>query len=148
MSWLDDAIADLKRDEGLQLEAYQDNGGVWTIGYGHTGAEVTPGLKCSIGMATLWLQQDWMNAKQDLEVNCPWFESAPDSVKRGLLNMSFNLGWPRLAEFKLMLHALANGRYGDAVAEALKSKWAYQVGTRAVRIAELFESAAQLELSV
>jgi len=26
----------IKRWEGLSLEAYQDGGGVWTIGYGHT----------------------------------------------------------------------------------------------------------------
>lgn len=30
--------------EGLRLKAYQDSGGVWTIGIGHTGKDVTPGL--------------------------------------------------------------------------------------------------------
>lgn len=30
-----------KRYEGLRLKAYQDSGGVWTVGYGHTGADVT-----------------------------------------------------------------------------------------------------------
>lgn len=30
-------IALIKRFEGLELEAYQDIAGVWTIGYGHTG---------------------------------------------------------------------------------------------------------------
>lgn len=29
--------------EGLRLEAYQDSGGIWTIGYGHTGPEVRSG---------------------------------------------------------------------------------------------------------
>lgn len=29
-----------KRYEGLRLRAYQDSGGVWTIGYGHTGKDV------------------------------------------------------------------------------------------------------------
>jgi lysozyme len=28
--------------EGLRLTAYQDSGGVWTIGFGHTGPDVTP----------------------------------------------------------------------------------------------------------
>ena len=33
-----------KRFEGLRREAYRDAGGVWTIGYGHTGVEVHEGL--------------------------------------------------------------------------------------------------------
>jgi lysozyme len=40
----DDALAMTERDEGLRLTAYQDSGGVWTIGWGHTGPEVHKGL--------------------------------------------------------------------------------------------------------
>jgi lysozyme len=38
------ALAMLAVLEGCRLEAYQDSGGVWTIGYGHTGPEVVEGL--------------------------------------------------------------------------------------------------------
>ncbi len=31
-----------KRFEGLRLSAYQDSGGIWTVGYGHTGSDVQP----------------------------------------------------------------------------------------------------------
>ena len=34
----------IKRNEGCRLTAYQDVVGVWTIGYGHTGPDVRPGL--------------------------------------------------------------------------------------------------------
>ena len=34
--------ADLQRDEGYRLSAYQDTGGVWTIGVGHTPAHQEP----------------------------------------------------------------------------------------------------------
>ncbi len=34
----------VKRFEGLRLTAYQDSVGVWTIGYGHTGPDVHPGM--------------------------------------------------------------------------------------------------------
>ena len=37
----------IKRFEGCRLKAYPDpgsRGAPWTIGYGHTGAEVVPGL--------------------------------------------------------------------------------------------------------
>ena len=38
-------IALLKEFEGCKLDAYRDIAGVWTIGYGHTGPNVTQGLK-------------------------------------------------------------------------------------------------------
>ena len=44
--------------EGLRLEAYQDCAGVWTIGYGHTGADVTPGKTISEIEAEALLRAD------------------------------------------------------------------------------------------
>ena len=37
----------IKSYEGLRLKAYQDSGGIWTTGYGHTGADVHPGMVIS-----------------------------------------------------------------------------------------------------
>lgn len=34
----------IETKEGLRLEAYQDIVGIWTIGYGHTGPDVHPGM--------------------------------------------------------------------------------------------------------
>jgi lysozyme len=48
----------LKRFEGLELEAYQDIAGVWTIGYGHTGPDVQPGMKISERDAEELLRRD------------------------------------------------------------------------------------------
>ena len=48
----------LKRFEGLELEAYQDIAGIWTIGYGHTGADVQPGMKISERDAEELLRRD------------------------------------------------------------------------------------------
>ncbi len=44
--------------EGLKLEAYQDSGGVWTIGYGHTGPEVVKGLTITAEQAEVLLRAD------------------------------------------------------------------------------------------
>ena len=41
----------IKRNEGLRLAAYQDVGGVWTIGYGDTGPDVVPGLSITLAEA-------------------------------------------------------------------------------------------------
>jgi GH24 family phage-related lysozyme (muramidase) len=51
----------LKTWEGCRLSAYPDpasGGAPWTIGYGHTGAEVIPGLTITQEQAEAWLKQD------------------------------------------------------------------------------------------
>lgn len=49
--------------EGCRLKAYQDAGGVWTIGYGHT-AGVKPGQTISMQQALLYLAQDVANKEK------------------------------------------------------------------------------------
>jgi lysozyme len=49
------AIDLVKRFEGLRLEAYQDQRGIWTIGYGYTGPEVRQGLVWTETQANLAL---------------------------------------------------------------------------------------------
>lgn len=48
----------IKQFEGLELEAYQDIAGVWTIGYGHTGSDVQPGMRISERDAEELLKRD------------------------------------------------------------------------------------------
>lgn len=147
MTWYDDAIADIRLDEACKLFAYQDGLGVWTIGYGHTRG-VKPGDTCTVSQAKAWLYEDIITAEQDLNTGATWWINSPAQIKRGLLNMSFNLGWPRLSGFKRMLTAGAEGNYELMAYEAETSKWAAQVGARADRIVGLFRSAAQMELAV
>lgn len=48
----------IKQFEGRELEAYQDIAGVWTIGYGHTGPDVKPGMRISESEAEALLKKD------------------------------------------------------------------------------------------
>ena len=60
----------LKRFEGCRLEAYPDpgsGGAPWTIGYGHTGAEVVPGLVITQAQAEAWLRADLAQSQRALE---------------------------------------------------------------------------------
>jgi lysozyme len=50
--------------------------------------------------------------------------------------MSFNLGQTRLAGFQRLREAVKEQDWEQAAAELLDSKWATQVGQRAVRLAE------------
>ena len=54
-----------KRYEGLRLKAYQDSGGIWTVGYGHTGSDVVQGRCVSELEAEALLRADLRNA-----INC------------------------------------------------------------------------------
>ncbi len=47
----------IRHFEGCKLMAYQDTGGVWTIGVGHT-KDVTPGQVCTQEQADAWLLED------------------------------------------------------------------------------------------
>jgi lysozyme len=51
-------IAAIRAFEGCVLKAYQDTGGVWTIGVGHTGPEVVKGLVWTAAQAEAALAKD------------------------------------------------------------------------------------------
>ena len=56
----------IRQLEGCRLAAYPDpgsGGDPWTVGYGHTGAEVTPGLVISQEQADAWLRADVAEAE-------------------------------------------------------------------------------------
>lgn len=65
--------------EGLRLTAYQDSGGVWTIGYGHT-ATARKGMKITKEQALLLLDKDIRRFEECVE----------DSVSVNLTQAQFN----------------------------------------------------------
>lgn len=56
----------LKQWEGLRLEAYQDGGGVWTIGYGHT-RTAQPGMKITTAKAKTLFNADIAPCEEAVE---------------------------------------------------------------------------------
>ena len=131
---IEDLLADLKRDEGFRSKPYLDTVGKVTIGYGRNLDDV--GISEREGR--FLLGNDLDVALGELDRNVPWWRAMPDPAQRGLANMCFNLGFPRLNGFRNMLAALEDGRYQDAAVAALDSRWARQEGDRAKRIASLY----------
>jgi len=76
--------------EGLELTAYQDQVGVWTIGYGHTGPDVTPGLTITQAQAQALLAQDVGGAV--VCVNDAVTVSLTQNQFDALVDFVFNLG--------------------------------------------------------
>lgn len=104
------AINLVKASEGLRLEAYQDAGGVWTIGYGHT-RDVQPGMVITEHQADVMLLSDLDDAARDVEsmVTVPLTQGQFDA----LCDFVFNLG-ERDLERSTLLRLLNAGNYQAA----------------------------------
>lgn len=131
----DRIAADLKQDEGWRSFAYQDTEGYWTIGYGFlVDQRKGGGLPREIG--DIWLNFLLDRLHASLRAAFPRWDQYPDGVQRALANMSYQLGTVGLLGFRKTLGLIDEGRYSEAAAEALNSRWAQQTPNRARRVAE------------
>lgn len=133
-------LQSVKEHEGFRTEAYQDTEGVWTVGYGHNlesndvPRKYCPFIYVSRSEGDKLLREDLAAARDDAE-RFPEFRMIPTIARRNVfIEMVFNLGASRLKGFKKMLRALHAGDYGKAADEMLDSKWATQVGRRALTL--------------
>lgn len=87
-------IALIKEFEGLSLSAYPDpatGGEPWTIGYGHTGPEVRPGMKISIAKAVEYLEDDLRSHARNVNRLCKG-SNTPQAAFDALVSFDFNTG--------------------------------------------------------
>lgn len=127
---------ELHRDEALVKHAYKDSEGYLTIGIGRL-IDKRLGGGITEEEAYYLLENDITSKEAELVNRFPAYKELDSVRQRAVLNMAFNLGIPRLMKFKKMLGHLQQGNYHRAAEEALDSKWATQVGDRALRIAKL-----------
>lgn len=90
----------VKSFEGLKLEAYRCPAGVWTIGYGHTGADVKPGLKIAEQDAEQLLQNDLNQCGIAVEKLVK--VALTDNQFAALVSFAFNAGAGNLASSTLL----------------------------------------------
>ena len=123
----------LRHDEGVVPHAYQDSEGYWTIGVGRLIDERKGGLLSPKEIEYL-LDNDIERVSIGLQKEWTWFNDLNDVRQEVLANMRFNLGLANLRKFKRMISALERRDWVDASREMLDSKWATQVGNRAIRL--------------
>jgi lysozyme len=82
-------LALLREFEGCRLEAYQDQGGIWTIGYGHTGPEVCEGLIWTQDQADAQLAADASLRATAVARMVPLL---PDNQFAALVCLAYNIG--------------------------------------------------------
>ncbi|WP_019099941.1 lysozyme [Chromobacterium haemolyticum] len=114
MKTSDAGIALVKSFEGLKLIAYKCPAGVWTIGYGHTGPDVTPGQVITQAQADALLARDLERFEAGVArlVKVPMTQNQFDA----LVCFSYNLGLGAL-QGSTLLRLLNAGDYAGAAAQ-------------------------------
>ena len=126
-------ISDIKREESCRLLAYQDTLGVWTIGWGHTGPAIGPGLVWGQEMADQTLDADIDHVCSQLDTALPWWRSLDDIRANVMVKMAYQLGIGGLLAFRQMLAHVRAEEWDLAKAAGLDSEWAKQTPDRAKR---------------
>jgi len=127
-------IEQIKIDEGFRGKPYLDTVGKTTIGYGRN-LDDNPLTEVE---AEFLLSNDLKKVSQECCL-LPYFSELSTTRRAVILNMVYNLGMTRFKKFKKMNKALSEKNYLLASIEMLDSKWAKQVGDRAIRLAELIK---------
>lgn len=118
------------------LRPYKDSVGKLTIGVGRNLDDV--GISRSEALTLL--ENDIARACKDLDTNLPWWRQLSDTRQQVLADMCFNLGIRRLQGFRKALEAMRAGAWYEAADQMLDSTWASQVGSRAIRLADMMRS--------
>lgn len=137
MILMNEGFKQLTKDfEGRRLKPYKCTAGKLTIGYGRNLTD------CGISEeeAELMFENDFHKAYNDcykLFDDETFFGQLTENVRYVLTDMVFNMGVGKVQTFKKFLSALKKGLYEDAAKEMLNSKWATQVGYRAVKLSKI-----------
>jgi GH24 family phage-related lysozyme (muramidase) len=125
----EDGLLIIKSFEGLELVAYQDSVGVWTIGYGHTSMagppEVYPGLVITEAEADRILRQDLDYFEQGVEAALTVATNSDQFS--AMVSFAFNVGLTAFRDSTL-LRKHNSGDFAGAADEFLR--WVYAGGER------------------
>lgn len=132
----------LKVDEGVVYEVYADHLGLHTFGVGHLIVEGDEEWGAEFG-TPVSEERVWECFEKDLDTSISechvlygedTFEGFPEEVQQVVVNMMFNMGRPRLSQFKKFNAALEAGDWATAAVEGRDSRWHKQVTNRAERL--------------
>ena len=136
----------LKIDEGVKYEVYDDHLGYKTFGIGHLVKTTDEEYGWPVGTP---VSEKRVNSVFDKDVETYIDESKkvfgnledmPQEAQQVLVNMCFNMGAPRLSQFKKFIKAIHDEDWKTASVEMLDSRWSNQVGDRANRLSDRIKS--------
>ena len=133
----------LKIDEGVKYEIYKDHLGYPTFGIGHLITEDDPehgepdGTEISEDRVNEVFESDVATFVSEAKILFPDLDELPDVAQQVIVNMAFNMGRPRLSKFKNFIAGVNDRDWVRAAEEMMDSRWATQVGDRAIRLRNL-----------
>lgn len=123
----------LVQDEGLRFKPYKDTVGKITIGVGRNLTD--KGL--SLAEIEYLLDNDITDCKKELDKALPWWRKLSEARQAVFISMVFNMGLYGWLGFHTTLALIEAGDYTGAAEHMLQSKWADQVGDRAIRLSRM-----------
>jgi len=129
----------LRKHEGVETHAYKCTANKTTIGVGRN-IDPSGGIGLSTDEINYLLANDVKRVNDELVTAFNWYKTLGNARKDAVMDMCFNMGLPRLKKFKKALAAMAKGDYVRAAAEFLDSRWAEQVGQRAITVTDIIRS--------
>ena len=139
---LDQLRMELEYDEGCKYEVYLDHLDLPTFGIGHLVTIDDPEYDQPVGTAVSEervqevFEKDVQVTIDECKILYENWDDFPEEVQLICANMMFNMGRPRLSQFKMMKAALDAGDWSEAALQMADSKWYNQVPNRAGRLCE------------
>ena len=146
----DELVKMIAIHEGIVLNVYQDHLGIDTVGIGRNLQDrgITDGELSFINKtmdevyenglteeeAYYLCMNDIAIVEKELLANKPVVNQLNAVRQMVLIDMAFNMGVPRLMAFKNMWLAIEKVNYQLANEEMIDSRWAGQVGSRAMKL--------------
>lgn len=118
-------------EEGYSQKPYRCTAGKLTIGYGFNLDDAGLSREESL----MILRHRLHGIEDALEAKFPWFNFLIMARRAALIGMAYQMGLAGLYGFKQTLAYVEAGRYTEAAAGMLASKWARQTPARARRAA-------------
>lgn len=128
----------LRRHEGVRDKVYMCSAGYETIGVGRNISE--SGLGISDDEIDYMLNNDINRCREELSKEYFWFNTLDMVRKEALIDLSFNIGQTRLRGFVKALAYMAENNFEKAGDEFYDSRWAKQVGDRALELCQMIKS--------
>tara|TARA_Y100000814_G_scaffold438_1_gene610 strand:+ start:79 stop:513 length:435 start_codon:yes stop_codon:yes gene_type:complete len=138
MNKMDRLIEQLKRHEGVSAYCYKDINNLEHIGVGRNISKTGIGL--SMEEIEYLLSNDILRCIKELSAEYQWFGSLDEVRQEAIINIFFNLGATKYRGFKKANAAMEAADYKLAATEFLDSRWARQVGNRALELTDIIRT--------
>tara|TARA_Y100000022_G_C13139351_1_gene324185 strand:+ start:381 stop:809 length:429 start_codon:yes stop_codon:yes gene_type:complete len=135
---MDKLIEQLKRHEGVKKHVYRDINGLEHIGVGRNIS--ASGLGLSDEEIDYLLSNDILRCIKELSAEYAWFGNLDETRQEAVINIFYNLGATKYRQFVLANEGMKDGDYDRAATEFLNSRWAKQVGNRALELTDIIRT--------